>query len=62
MKIKFTLYAYRWAILAVFMFMREPEMMNDMLVHPMGRTMLVAALVLEIIGIFVFRKIIKIHI
>lgn len=48
--------------LAVFMFMREPEMMNDMLVHPMGRTMLVAALVLEIIGIFVFRKIIKIHI
>lgn len=48
--------------LAVFMFMREPEMMNDMLVHPMGRTMLVAALVLELIGIFVFRKIIKIHI
>jgi len=48
--------------LAVFMFMREPEMMNDMLVHPMGRTMLAAALVLEIIGIFVFRKIIKIHI
>jgi tight adherence protein B len=48
--------------LAVFMFMREPEMMNKMLGHPVGRGMLAAALVLEIVGILVFRKIIKIHI
>ncbi len=48
--------------LAVFMFIREPEMMNDMLAHPMGRGMLAAALVLEILGIIVFRKLIKIHI
>jgi tight adherence protein B len=48
--------------LGVFMFIREPEMMNDMLIDPMGRAMLAVALVLEIIGIFVFRKLIKVHI
>lgn len=48
--------------LAVFMFIREPEMMNEMMVHPAGRAMLATALVLEIIGILVFRKFIKIHI
>ena len=48
--------------LAVFMFMREPVMMNQMLQHPVGRGMLAAALVLEICGILTFRKIIKIHI
>jgi tight adherence protein B len=48
--------------LAVFMFIREPEMMNDMLVQPAGRAMLATALVLEILGIFTFRKLIKVHI
>jgi len=48
--------------LGVFMFIREREMMNDMLSDPMGRAMLAVALVLEIIGIFVFRKLIKVHI
>jgi tight adherence protein B len=48
--------------LGVFMFIREPEMMNDMLSDPMGRAMLAVALVLEIIGIVVFRKLIKVHI
>lgn len=48
--------------LAFFMFIREPEMMNQMMNHPVGRGMLAAALVLEILGILTFRKIIKIHI
>jgi tight adherence protein B len=48
--------------LGVFMFIREPQMMNDMLSDPMGRAMLAAALVLEIVGIIVFRKLIKVHI
>lgn len=48
--------------LAFFMFLREPEMMNRMMQHPVGRGMLAAALVLEIVGILVFRKIIKINI
>jgi tight adherence protein B len=48
--------------LGVFMFIREPELMNGMLNDPMGRAMLAAALFLEIIGIFVFRKLIKVHI
>jgi tight adherence protein B len=48
--------------LAVFMFIREPEMMNDMLNDPMGRGMLAGALFLEILGIIVFRKLIKVHI
>ena len=48
--------------LAVFMFMREPEMMGKMMQNPVGRSLLGAALVLEVVGILVFRKIIKIHI
>ena len=48
--------------LAVFMFMRESEMMNQMMQNPVGRGMLAAALVLEVCGILTFRKIIKIHI
>ena len=48
--------------LAVFMFIREPQMMNEMLSDPMGRMMLGAAVVLEILGIVVFRKLIKVHI
>src|ERR1043166_3472090 len=48
--------------LAVFMFFREREMMNQMLTDPAGRAMLAAALVLEVLGILVFRKLIKVHI
>ena len=48
--------------LAVFMFARESEMMNNMMQNPIGRGMLAAALVLEICGILTFRHIIKIHI
>ena len=48
--------------LAVFMFVRERELMSDMLSDPTGRAMLAAALGLEILGILVFRKLIKIHI
>ena len=49
-------------LLAVFMFVREPEMMAKTMAHPMGRMMFTVALVLEVLGILVFRKIIKIHI
>lgn len=48
--------------LAVFMFIREREMMDMMMSEPNGRMMLAAALVLEVLGILVFRKLIKIHI
>jgi tight adherence protein B len=48
--------------LAVFLFIRERQMMNDMLSDPTGRLMLGAALVFEILGILVFRKLIKVHI
>ncbi len=48
--------------LAVFMIIREPELMNGMLAHPAGRTMLAAALVLEVLGIVAFHKLIKVHI
>jgi tight adherence protein B len=49
-------------LLAVFMFVREPEIMNNMMVDPVGRGLLATAVVLETIGILIFRKIIKIHI
>ena len=48
--------------LAVFLFIRERQMMNEMLSDPTGRMMLGAALLLEILGILVFRKLIKVHI
>jgi tight adherence protein B len=48
--------------LAVVMYIREPEVMNDMFSDPIGRMMMAAALVLEMLGIFVFRKFIKVHI
>lgn len=48
--------------LAIFMFIREQEMMSEMLTHPVGRLMLAVALILEVLGILVFRKLIKIHI
>jgi tight adherence protein B len=48
--------------LAFFMFIREPVMMNKFIANPIGRSLLGAALFLEICGILVFRKIIKIHI
>jgi tight adherence protein B len=48
--------------LGVFMFMREPAMMNDMMAHPMGKMLLAAALVLEILGIVTFNKLIKVRI
>ncbi len=48
--------------LAVFMFVREPQMMSEMMGSPVGRMMLAAALVLEILGILTFRKLIRIHI
>jgi tight adherence protein B len=48
--------------LAVFMFIREREMMDMMMSDANGRMMLAAALVLEVLGILVFRKLIKIHI
>jgi tight adherence protein B len=49
-------------LLAVFMFVREPDIMNNMMADPVGRGLLATAVVLELIGILVFRKIIKIHI
>jgi tight adherence protein B len=48
--------------LAVFMFARESEMMNNMMQNSVGRGLLAAALVLEVCGILTFRQIIKIHI
>ena len=48
--------------LGVFMYIREPQLMNDMMSDPMGRAMLAAALVFELLGIVVFRKVIKVHI
>jgi Flp pilus assembly protein TadB len=44
------------------MFVREPDVMNNMMGDPVGRGLLATAVVLELIGILVFRKIIKIHI
>jgi len=49
-------------LLAAFMFVTAPVMMNEMLAEPTGRTMLTAALILEIVGILAFRRLIRIYI
>jgi tight adherence protein B len=49
-------------ILALFMFIREPEVMNTMMTSPVGRGMLAVGLILEILGIVTFHKLIKVHI
>ncbi len=49
-------------LLTVFMFSIDPVMMNEFSRNPLGRGMLTAALILEVIGILVFRKLIRIHI
>ncbi len=48
--------------LGVFFFIREPVMMNEMIANPMGKGMLAAALVLELLGIVTFNKLIKVRI
>jgi tight adherence protein B len=48
--------------LGVFLFIREPVMMTDMISNPMGKGMLAAALVLELMGIVTFNKLIKVRI
>ncbi|MFQ5684285.1 MAG: type II secretion system F family protein [Candidatus Binatia bacterium] len=49
-------------VLAAFMFTMDPDLMNEAWSDPVGRTMYLAALVLEILGIIVFRKFIRIRI
>ena len=48
-------------LLTAFMFASGPDMMNQMIGDPLGRMMLIGAIVFEIIGIFVFRKLIRIR-
>jgi Flp pilus assembly protein TadB len=40
----------------------DPVMMGDTWSHPIGKIMYIAAFVSEIIGIFAFRALIRIHI
>ncbi|HEY2989668.1 MAG TPA: type II secretion system F family protein [Candidatus Binatia bacterium] len=48
--------------LAGFMFTMDPKLIMETLNNPVGRTMFFVALLLEVVGIFFFRKIIQIHI
>lgn len=48
-------------LLTAFMFLMGPEMMNQMLTDPLGRMMLIGAVIFEVIGILVFRKLIQIR-
>lgn len=48
-------------VLAVFMFFSGPEAFGQMLSDPLGQMMLIIALALEVIGIFVFRKLIRVE-
>ena len=48
--------------LALFMFLKEPEIMREMLGNPVGQMMLAAVVFLELAGILSFRYLIKVHI
>lgn len=47
-------------LLAIFMFLMGPDTFGQMLSEPLGQMMLITALVLEVIGIFVFRRLIRV--
>jgi tight adherence protein B len=49
-------------VLTVFMFMMDPALMNETWRNPTGQVMYITALGLEIVGILIFRKLIRIHI
>jgi tight adherence protein B len=49
-------------LLAFFMFMKEPTLMNEMVAHPIGKLMLITAVGLEMAGILSFKYLIKIRI
>ena len=49
-------------VLAVLMFMMDPALMNETWRNPVGQKMYTLALGLEIVGILVFRRLIRIHI
>ncbi len=36
--------------------------MREVIAHPVGRGMLIAALVLEVLGILTFRRLLRLHI
>lgn len=48
-------------LLTAFMFASGPDMMNQMIGDPLGRMMLIGAIVFEVLGILVFRKLIRIR-
>jgi len=48
-------------LLTAFMFATGPDMMNQMIGDPLGRMMLIGAVIFEIVGIIVFRKLIRIR-
>jgi tight adherence protein B len=47
-------------LLSIFMFFVGPDAFGQMMAEPLGQMMLISALVLEVIGIFAFRKLIRI--
>jgi tight adherence protein B len=49
-------------LLTVLMFFMDPITMHEVIIHPVGRGMLIAALVLEILGILTFRRLLRLHI
>jgi tight adherence protein B len=48
-------------LLFIFMYAMGPDMVNQMLADPLGRMMLIGAVIFEVIGILVFRKMIRIR-
>jgi len=48
--------------LTAFMFAMNPALMNEVISAPVGWMMLIAALVLEIVGILTFRRLLRLHI
>ncbi len=49
-------------VLAVAMYAFNPALMEEMVRDPIGRNMMIAAVILEVFGILTFRKLLRIHI
>jgi tight adherence protein B len=49
-------------VLAAVMYGFNPALMEEVVRDPVGRNMMIAAVILEVIGILTFRKLLRIHI
>ncbi len=49
-------------LLAVYMYLRDPEYLKPLFEHPLGQRMMMVAVVLQIVGALIIKKIVNIKV